>query len=65
MQACSRRGFLRSVGLSGAGLVFSRQAWALAKLQPIHDPLQHYPYRQWEDLYRSEWTWDSIGYAAH
>ena len=26
---------------------------------------QEYPYRAWEDLYRDEFTWDHVGYAAH
>ena len=41
-------------------------ARALDKLKPLTDTLdQDYPYRPWEDLYRDEFTWDHVGYAAH
>lgn len=39
--------------------------WAFSKIQPNYDPLKEYPYRGWEDLYRKEWTWDSVGFTTH
>ncbi len=66
MKTLDRREFLRSTTLSCVGVLAGGQAWALNALKPIADPLgSEYPYRDWEDLYRNEWTWDHIGYAAH
>ncbi len=61
----SRREFLTLGGLALAGLSSPGTALALTKLEPIGDPLQEYPYRGWEDLYRKEWTWDRVQYATH
>jgi len=66
MLRVDRRDFLKTTALSCAGVFTANQAWALAKLEPIADPLgSEYPYRAWEDLYRNEWTWDKVGYSAH
>ena len=46
----------------------SIKAFGLAgtNLKVVTDPYAYPPeYRGWEDLYRDEWTWDTIGYAAH
>lgn len=62
----SRRGFLTVAGGTALAALAADSAWALTKLQPIGDPLKgEYPYRSWEDLYRKEWTWDSVGYTTH
>ncbi len=61
-----RRQFLNTTALTGVGVVMADGAWALTKLEPLEDTLaEEYPYRGWEDLYRKEWTWDHVGYAAH
>lgn len=62
----TRREFLKSSAIVGAGAVSANNAWALNRLQPVGDTLkEEYPYRDWEDLYRKEWTWDKVGHAAH
>lgn len=62
----TRREFLKSTSLVGASILAADKSWALNRLQPIGDTLEEeYPYREWEDLYRKEWTWDKVGHAAH
>lgn len=66
MLQVKRRDFLKSSALVGAGVLAADNAWALNRLEPIEDTLaEEYPYRDWEDLYRREFTWDKIGKAAH
>ena len=66
MQTVTRREFLGATALTGIGVLTADGAWALNKLEPLSDTLdQEYPYRGWEDLYRDEFTWDHVGYAAH
>src|SRR5690554_7564754 len=68
MWKLKRRDFLKGLGLTGtAGAVLSgSNVWALNRLEPVGDTLaSEYPYRSWEDLYRNEWSWDSVGHAAH
>ncbi|MGO1616840.1 MAG: chlorate reductase subunit alpha, partial [Oceanisphaera sp.] len=66
MWKLKRRDFLKGLGLTGASVVLSGNAWGLNRLEPIGDTLAtEYPYRGWEDLYRNEWAWDSVGHAAH
>lgn len=60
-----RRQFLHLSGAAFAGLAVPGAAWSFSKIQPIEDPLKSYPYRGWEDLYRKEWTWDSVGFTTH
>lgn len=62
----TRREFLKSTSIVGAGILAADKSWALNRLQPVGDTLEEeYPYREWEDLYRKEWTWDKVGHAAH
>ncbi len=65
----SRRAFLGVVGLAVGSTVLPGSAFALTRLTPIlpiGNPLKgEYPYRGWEDLYRKEWTWDSVGFITH
>lgn len=66
MLRMKRRDFLRNTTLVGAGVIAADKAWSLNRLEPIEDTLaDEYPYRDWEDLYRREFTWDSVGKAAH
>ncbi len=60
----SRRDFLATTGLASLGVLVGPNA-RFAKLQDVGNPLQEYPYRGWEDLYRKEWTWDRVQYATH
>ncbi len=62
----NRRDFLKTSTLGAAvGVMLPNGVWGLNKLEPIGNPLGEYPYRDWEDLYRKEWTWDHVGYSAH
>jgi dimethylsulfide dehydrogenase subunit alpha/complex iron-sulfur molybdoenzyme family reductase subunit alpha len=61
----SRRRFLQFSMAALASAAAPSSLWAFSKIQPIGDPLKHYPYRDWEDLYRKEWTWDSVGFTTH
>ncbi|MBK5932865.1 dimethylsulfide dehydrogenase subunit alpha/complex iron-sulfur molybdoenzyme family reductase subunit alpha [Rhodovulum imhoffii] len=66
MLRMKRRDFLRTSSLTGAGVIAANRAWALNRLEPLEDTLgEEYPYRDWEDLYRREFTWDKIGKSAH
>ncbi|MDW3222761.1 MAG: molybdopterin-dependent oxidoreductase [Paracoccaceae bacterium] len=66
MLRMKRREFLRNTTITGAGVFAANKAWSLNRLEPIEDTLgEDYPYRDWEDLYRREFTWDKIGKAAH
>ena len=66
MLRVKRRDFLKASSLAGAGVLAANNAWSLNRLEPIGDTLdEEYPYRDWEDLYRREFTWDKVGKAAH
>ena len=66
MLRVKRREFLKGASLAGAGVLAANNTWALNRLEPIEDTLDaEYPYRDWEDLYRREFTWDKVGKAAH
>jgi len=60
-----RRTFLQFSGAALACASVPSSVWAFSKIQTIEDPLKSYPYRGWEDLYRKEWTWDSVGFTTH
>jgi dimethylsulfide dehydrogenase subunit alpha/complex iron-sulfur molybdoenzyme family reductase subunit alpha len=61
----SRRRFLQLSGAALASAAVPSSVWAFSKIVPVEDPLKSYPYRGWEDLYRKEWTWDSVGFTTH
>lgn len=61
----SRRRFLQFTAAALASAALPSSAWAFSKIQPVDNPLKDYPYRDWEDLYRKEWTWDSVGVMTH
>ncbi len=66
MTHIDRRNFLKVTGLAGLGTLGSGNAWSMTALEPVGDTLtQDYPYRGWEDIYRKEYAYDSVGYAAH
>ncbi|MBA3034624.1 MAG: molybdopterin-dependent oxidoreductase [Gammaproteobacteria bacterium] len=60
-----RRKFLQMSGAVFASMTVPTGVSAFSKIQPNYDPLKEYPYRGWEDLYRKEWTWDSVGFTTH
>ena len=60
-----RRSILKST-LAGTGVLAANEDWSLNRLEPIGDTLdEEYPYRDWEDLYRREFTWDKSGKSSH
>jgi dimethylsulfide dehydrogenase subunit alpha len=64
-----RRRFIQMTSVVSAGAVASSNSWGLSSLKPM-EPLsdtlsKDYPYRSWEDIYRKEYEYDSVGYAAH
>ena len=61
MSPVSRRGFLRLVGMTGvAGAVFSSPAYAFLKpIVGVDNPLDVYPDRGWEKVYRDQYRYDS------
>jgi complex iron-sulfur molybdoenzyme family reductase subunit alpha len=68
----SRRGFLGLVGGGAAALLAGLPGCARrpvpVSVQPDEtefDPLVTYPYRDWEDLYRQEFTWDKVVRSTH
>ena len=64
-EGSGRRRFLQFSMAALASASAPGGVWAFQKILAIDDPLKHYPYRSWEDLYRKEWTWDSVGFTTH
>ena len=64
-----RRGFLKGLGvaglLGGAGTAMGDDLFGMDGLEVVDDPVGGYPYRDWEDLYREEWDWDSTARSTH
>jgi nitrate reductase alpha subunit len=65
----TRRNFLKGLGaaavlgVTGTGLASNR--YQMDGLEIVDDPIGSYPYRDWEDLYREEWDWDSTARSTH
>ena len=58
----SRRRFLKTTAAAGTVAVFAKDGLALEMLQPvvaIDNPLQSYPPRDWEKIYRDQYRYDS------
>ena len=54
----SRRRFL-AMSMAGTALLGWRPAWsALAPIEGISNPLEHYPSRRWESIYRDQYHYD-------
>jgi complex iron-sulfur molybdoenzyme family reductase subunit alpha len=58
---------LKTGGLLGLAALFPPAARAALEEFDIVDvdPLQSYPYRGWEDLYRKQFTWDRVVRSTH
>lgn len=57
----TRRHFLKAVVATGTATVFADQALALRMLQPVvevENPLEAYPDRNWEKIYRDQYRYD-------
>ncbi|MDX1744972.1 MAG: molybdopterin-dependent oxidoreductase, partial [Halobacteriales archaeon] len=64
-----RRDFLKGLGLATAvgatGTAVGQQFFQMDGLEVVDNPIGSYPYRDWEDLYRDRWDWDSIARSTH
>ncbi|MFB6152662.1 MAG: molybdopterin-dependent oxidoreductase [Halodesulfurarchaeum sp.] len=64
-----RRDFLKGLGVASAigasGVGVAAQSTEMNRLQVVEDPIGNYPYRDWEDLYREQWDWDSTSRSTH
>ena len=65
----ARRDFLKGLGVATAvgatGTAVGQEFFQMDGLQVVDDPIGGYPYRDWEDLYRDEWDWDTIARSTH
>jgi complex iron-sulfur molybdoenzyme family reductase subunit alpha len=65
----TRRGFLGLVGTGAAALLAGCTRPAGKPTGPLEavdfDPLDSYPYRGWESLYREQFTWDKVVRSTH
>jgi nitrate reductase alpha subunit len=65
----ARRDFLKGIGIAATlgltGLGSAEDHYAMDGLEVVDDPIGSYPYREWEDLYREEWDWDSTARSTH
>ncbi|MCP4981705.1 MAG: molybdopterin-dependent oxidoreductase [Gammaproteobacteria bacterium] len=62
-----RRVFLRLlVGGAATATYINAHGLSLLNLEQVDNPFAYPPeYRGWEDLYREEWTWDSVARSTH
>ncbi|MBV0923800.1 molybdopterin-dependent oxidoreductase [Halomicroarcula limicola] len=64
-----RRNFLKGLGAAAAvgatGIGLADDRFAMDGLEVVDDPIGSYPYRDWEDLYREQWDWDSTARSTH
>ncbi|TQQ80100.1 nitrate reductase subunit alpha [Halonotius roseus] len=56
----SRREFLKGIGVAAGGSFLQVDG-----LDVVDDPIGAYEYRDWEDLYREQWDWDSKARSTH
>ncbi|MFC6941153.1 molybdopterin-dependent oxidoreductase [Salinirubellus sp. GCM10025818] len=71
----ARRDFLKGIGVAsllgatGTGLGATDTdpdgLFRMDGLEVVDDPIGDYPYRDWEDLYREQWDWDSTARSTH
>jgi complex iron-sulfur molybdoenzyme family reductase subunit alpha len=68
-RSISRRGFLGLVGGGAAALLAGCQRPGGPSAPQLDvsdfDPLDFYPYRDWESLYREQFTWDKVVRSTH
>jgi complex iron-sulfur molybdoenzyme family reductase subunit alpha len=65
----ARRDFLKGIGtaavIGATGTSLGDDFFQMDGLEVVDDPIGSYPYREWEDLYREEWDWDSKARSTH
>ncbi|WP_458189615.1 nitrate reductase subunit alpha [Haladaptatus sp. NG-WS-4] len=65
----ARRDFLKGIGLASAtgatGAGLADDFLSMDGLEVVDDPIGDYPYRDWEDLYREQWDWDTTARSTH
>jgi len=65
----ARRDFLKGIGLGAvlglSGVSVADRQLNMDGLEVVDDPIGSYAYRDWEDLYREEWDWDSTARSTH
>ena len=64
----TRRELIKCLGLSVLGLTLNLNSLTIKRVgatTSTGSDQGQYPYRGWEDLYRKEWTWDSIAKVTH
>ena len=65
----TRRGFLALAGAGGLGLLVGLPGMREPETghgEPVDfDPLDRYPYRGWESLYREQFKWDKVVRSTH
>ena len=59
MTQLSRRDFLKLSGAALAGLAFARVEFQLLEPTNVTNPLDAYPNRDWESVYRNQYHYDS------
>jgi DMSO reductase family type II enzyme molybdopterin subunit len=64
MPHISRRTFLTGAGGAVLALSLTRLGVRLASTQE-EVVYTYYPYRGWEDLFRTKWTWDKVTWGTH
>jgi DMSO reductase family type II enzyme molybdopterin subunit len=60
-----RREFLKVLGVSSISLSLTKLAFNSTCQAETPEKVTGYIYRNWEDLYRKEWTWDKVGRGTH
>jgi complex iron-sulfur molybdoenzyme family reductase subunit alpha len=72
----ARRDFLKGIGtaavlgatgtgLGATGTGLGDDLFQMDGIEVVDDPIGDYPYRDWEDLYREQWDWDSTARSTH
>src|SRR3990167_8380539 len=61
----NRREFLHGIGASLVGLSLVRLQLKGIGEAVAAEGYQSYPYRTWEDIYRTKWTWDKVVRVTH
>ncbi len=61
----NRREFLQLTGASTLALSFGALGFSNTNAEASEKVVRSWDYGTWEDLFREEWTWDSVTYGTH